>query len=457
MAERRPVRPGSDRPRSRRFRSVRARTTIGAVVVVAVALVVGAAAFLGILRFSLVDGVRQSAETTLDQAIARVEAEGPSAVDGYDDDTPVQVIGADGSVLAHGDDADPPAFPTDDESRVTHDGDRWLVVADDADLPTGGEATVVAGASLDDADSTSGVVAVLLAIGVPLLVALMAVVVHVVTGRALRPVERMRREVDAIGATRVQDRVAVPPTGDEIAGLATTMNRMLDRVDDAATAQRRFVSDAAHELRSPVASIRQHAAVAAAHPSAVSGPELAQVVTAESLRLQDLVDALLALSRLDERGIDQPRPVDLDDIALAEVARLRATDRVAAGTLRVDGSGIGPARVLGDERLLAQVLRNLVDNAVRHASDTVALGVRAEGDDAVLSVDDDGPGVPVAERERVFDRFVRLDEARSRDRGGSGLGLAIVRDTVVAHGGTVSVARSPLGGARFTVRIALGG
>ena len=461
------TRPGAP-TRPRRFRSVRARTTLGAGLVVLAALVIGAVAFVVVLRLVLLDGVRTSAEAGLEQVSSRVEADGASAVTDYED-VLVQVIGDGGAVLAHGEDADGDALPTADESRWSHDGERWLLVADDVDLPGGGEATLVYGASLDQADTAVRTAVALLAVGVPVLVLLLVAVTWAVTGRSLRPVERMRTEVETIRAAHPDARVEVPDTGDEVARLATTMNAMLDRLDRSAESQRRFVSDASHELRSPIASIRQHAEVAVAHPERSDVADLADVVRSEAVRLQDLVAGLLELSRLDEGGIRARRPVDLDDLALDAVARARAraTTGAEAGAwsgpddavraVRVDGSAISAARVLGDERVLAGVVRNLVDNAVRHASTRVAVSLTEHDGSAVLTVDDDGAGVPEGERERVFERFVRLDEARSRDAGGAGLGLAIVRDAVRAHGGDATVVASPLGGARFVVRIALGG
>ncbi|WP_396288812.1 sensor histidine kinase [Curtobacterium sp. KT1] len=447
------------RTRPRRFRSVRARTTLGAGVVVLAALVVGAVGFVVVLRLVLLDGVRTAAEAGLEQVSSRVESDGAGAVTDYED-VLVQVIGDGGSVLAHGEDADAPALSTADESRWSHDGERWLLVSDDVDLPGGGEATLVYGVSLEQTDTAIRTAVVLLAVGVPVLVLVLGMVTWSVTGRSLRPVERMRTEVETIRAAQPDARVVVPETGDEIARLATTMNAMLDRLDRSAAGQRRFVSDASHELRSPIASIRQHAEVAAAHPDRTDVGEFSDVVRSEAVRLQDLVTGLLELSRLDEGGTGTRRPVDLDDLALGAVARARA--RVPAGatddsTIRVDGSGISAARVLGDERLLTGVVRNLVDNAVRHAVSRVTVALVEQDGAAVLTVDDDGGGVPAGERDRVFERFVRLDEARSRDAGGAGLGLAIVRDAVRAHGGEATVTDSPLGGARFVVRIALGG
>jgi signal transduction histidine kinase len=153
------------------------------------------------------------------------------------------------------------------------------------------------------------------------------------------------------------------------------------------------------------------------------------------------------LTRTDEHGVRERREVDLDDLALAEAAGVRREG------LTVDVSGVGAGRVVGDRAALAQVVRNLVDNAARHARTRVELHVGVADGWVELRVDDDGDGVPAEERERVFERFVRLDEARSRDAGGSGLGLAIVREIVSAHGGTSTARESSLGGASFVVRL----
>jgi signal transduction histidine kinase len=281
------------------------------------------------------------------------------------------------------------------------------------------------------------------------LLVVVALLTWLVVGRALRPVDTIRREVDAIGPAELDRRVAEPPTDDEVGRLARTMNRMLARLDGAARAQRRFVSDASHELRSPLASIRQHAEVARAHPDRLGDGELAEVVLAEGARLQDLVEQLLLLTRLDEGGFALARgPVDVDDLVLADARRLRD-----AGAVAVDTAGVTAARLDGDERMLARLTRNLSDNAARHATSRIALGLLVDGDRVELTVDDDGSGIPESDRERVFERFVRLDEGRARDAGGSGLGLAIVAEIARAHGGSVRVTESPLGGARFVVEL----
>ncbi|KTR04537.1 sensor histidine kinase [Curtobacterium luteum] len=430
----------------RRRASIRARATIGAAVVIAVALVIGAVAFVWVLRTSLVGGVQATAEQSLDTLTTRIEADGPSVVSDQDDDLLVQVLSG-GRVLAHGDDADGPPLPAADGRRYRHDGEAWLLATDDVDLPGGGEATLVVGASLADADAATAEVSVLLTVAVPVAVLLMAGVTFVVVGRALRPVDRMRREVDAIAATTLDARVAEPGSGDEVDRLAATMNRMLGRLERSQQVQRRFVADASHELRSPLATIRQHAELARAHPEVTDTDELAGIVLDEGARLEDLVTSLLLLTRVDERGVERDTAVDLDDVVLAEAARLRGLG------VTVDVGAVGAARASGDPVLLGRVVRNLVDNAARHARSRVVLGLAVDVREVVLTVDDDGTGVPVEQRGRVFERFVRLDEGRARDAGGSGLGLAIVHDVVRAHRGSVAVSDAPGGGARFVVRL----
>ncbi|CAN5331197.1 ATP-binding protein [soil metagenome] len=427
--------------------SIRARATVGATVVFVAALVAGSFVFVSILQGTLVDGVHRSAEQHLESLLADDDMVlSLDQIGAIDDDVLVQVQDEAGVVIANNDEDSAARLPTDDGSRVRRDDEDWLLASDDVELGDDREGTIVVGASLEEAREATTTVTWLLVGGVPLIAIIMGGVTWFVIGRALRPVERMRREVDAIEATNLDRRLEQPPADDEIGRLAGTMNRMLTRLDRSQRAQRQFVSDASHELRSPLAVIRQHAELARSHPEVTSAEELSDIVLAEGARLQDLVESLLLLARLDERGADHDLAVDLDDLALAEVARVRA-----AGTVTIDGSKIGPGQVLGDERLLHRVIRNLVDNAVRHASGTIALGVVSAGGRVTVTVDDDGSGIAEADRLRVFERFVRLDEARARDGGGSGLGLAIVEATVRVHRGSVTVSDSPSGGTRFTV------
>lgn len=206
--------------------------------------------------------------------------------------------------------------------------------------------------------------------------------------------------------------------------------------------QRRFVADASHELRSPIASLRTQLEVAAAHPELL---DLDGAVL-DTVRLQVLAADLLLLARLDAGEQQQGGPVALDELVLEQVAR--RTDRIPVHlTVKT------PVRLNGSGSQLARVLGNLLDNAQRHATSTVSVTLRTEGPTAVLEVADDGPGVSPEDRERIFERFVRLDDARSRDEGGAGLGLAIARDVIRSHGGDITVRDAAGGGALFEVRV----
>ncbi|WP_439592012.1 sensor histidine kinase [Microbacterium sp.] len=421
----------------RRGRSLRARTTIGATAVVAVALILGAVAFYGVLRTSVLGSATAAAEARAEEIADRIDGGGTGVLSELDD-TAAWII-ADAAIVAVTDEVDGEVLPTT-RGLGTIDDEPFVVASEDLD-----EGTLFVGRSVEDDLATIGTVVVLLAIAVPLLLVLVAVTTWLVVGRALRPVARIRQEADGITAERLHRRVPVPDSSDEIAALAVTMNGMLDRLDAAAQAQRRFVSDASHELRSPLATIRQHAELAHAHPETTSTDELAEVVRDEGLRLQGIIDALLLLARLDEHATMSSESVDLDDLALAEASRLRAAGH------EVDGSGIHAGRVQGDARLIGQLVRNLADNAARHARGRIAIGVTVAQERVILTVEDDGSGIPAGERERVFERFVRLDEARARDAGGSGLGLAIVRGIAEDAGASVVVDESRWGGARFAV------
>lgn len=266
----------------------------------------------------------------------------------------------------------------------------------------------------------------------------------------LRPLAEVTRIADAIVAGDRSRRVAVSVPGTEAAHLAQALNLMLDQQQATEDHLRRFIADASHELRSPVASIRQHAEVALAHPDRATTAELATTVLADSVRVQRLVEDLLLLASADEHTLQQlpRRPVDLDDLVFDEARRLRdATD------LRVDTTAVSAGRIDGDLAGLRRVLRNLGDNAARHARTRISFALAAHDSAVVLAVDDDGPGIPDGDRDRVLERFVRLDDARARDAGGSGLGLAIAAELVAAHGGTISIADSPLGGARIQVNL----
>jgi signal transduction histidine kinase len=487
-AERPPSPPPAGWARLRaRLGTVRVRITVAAVVVAGVAMAVGALVLVAVLRDTLSREVRAAARLR-GQDVAAVLASGASGTGSLAVDDPeellIQVLDESGRVVAAspgaggrpplarlrpGESAElelPAATPSAGGSGAagsragtpgqggSPDGGsgaeegEYLAVATGAETPQG-RRTVVVVRSTESVTEATAAVGGLLAVGLPLLLAVVAVTTWVLVGRALAPVEAIRAEVDAISAAALHRRVPDPPADDEIGRLARTMNRMLGRLEQAQARQRRLVADASHELRSPVATIRQHAEVALAHPDRTGTTELAATVLAEDLRLQRLAEDLLLLTRADEHTLAlRRRPVDLDDLVFDEARRLRD-----ATGLVVDTTAVSAGRVDGDPAGLRRVLRNLGDNAARHAGGRLAFSVAERDGMVLLAVDDDGAGIPEADRERVFERFVRLDDARARDDGGSGLGLAIVAELVAAHGGTVAVATSPLGGARVAVTL----
>ncbi|KES05507.1 histidine kinase [Streptomyces toyocaensis] len=481
---------------SRLFGSVRARATLGATLVVAVALVAAGTAVLLSLRSNLIGEAGTQAERSARAVASELAARTPydrlSGLDG--DDRPVQIVDEDGTLVAVSEDLEritgtatgevkprpsAPAGDGDDgadDSRgddsadsgdsddsddaslspgeigdettfsngsATIDGDTedYRFAAVDVETADRGRLTVHAGAPLAAEHSAVSTTLTGMLIGLPLLLGVVAGVTWLVTGRALRPVEGIRREMAAITASEdLARRVPEPATHDEIARLARTTNATLAALETSVERQRRFVADASHELRSPIASLRTQLEVAAAHPGLL---DLDGAVE-DTVRLQHLAADLLLLARLDAGE----RPADAR-VDLAALAREEAAERPG---VTVDAE---PAEVTGSRGQLGRVLANLLDNAGRHARERVTVTVRREGAWAVLGVADDGEGVAEADRERIFERFVRLDAARSRDDGGAGLGLAIARDVAVRHGGTLTTGAAPAGGALFELRLPL--
>ncbi|MBU6531879.1 sensor histidine kinase [Streptomyces sp. NPDC057245] len=271
---------------------------------------------------------------------------------------------------------------------------------------------------------------------------LIAAVAYFAVRIALRPVEAIRVLTASVTATDPRERVTVPATGHEITALATTINTTLQRLDNAAAQQRRFVADAAHELRSPLTTLLASLEVALAYPERTDWPATATTAARQTRRLQALAEDLLLLARLDTRApAADPGTVDLTALARRLTEQYRLPEREL--TLACDSTAPAPAHGNLDD--FERLLRNLIDNAARHAAHRIQITVRNEDDRVVLTVHDDGPGVPTEDAERVFERFVRLDDARSRDQGGTGLGLAIARDLAHRHGGTLTLAPRTLG------------
>ncbi len=441
-----------------RLQTVRVRATIGATLIVAVALVFAGAALVNVLRHAQVNIVDDNLQLRAIDIEGLIDggAELSSVTVQSEEDGLVQIVDSSGTVVASSENlageppltaAPPPSWST---QRIPPlDNDKFRV----ATFETDGTQVlrIIVGSDIQNIDRTVDIVIGALAIGLPLLLVLVAILVWVIVGRALQPVEQMRREVEEIGGGDLNRRVRAPRTNDEIARLAATMNAMLDRLERASTIQARFVSDASHELRTPIAVIRHELEVALREDDDQLLRQVAGEVLDEDLRMQRLVDDLLFLARR-ESTASRPAPnrvlIDLDDVALVEARRVHTTKRV-------ETSGVSAGQVRADPDQLGRIVRNLLDNALRHA--TTAVGLTVEGKDAIvwLHVDDDGPGVPEEDRELIFERFGRSDESRTREHGGAGLGLAIVSELVGDHDATIAVSTSPtLGGARFSVGFA---
>ncbi|MFJ2200426.1 ATP-binding protein [Streptomyces violaceusniger] len=274
------------------------------------------------------------------------------------------------------------------------------------------------------------------------LVLFVAGLTWLLVGRALRPVAAMRQEFTEITERDLHRRVPVPRARDEIHRLARTMNATLDRLHRAMTRQRQFVADASHELRSPIAAVRAQLELVLARPSRTDWPAAVHKALRDTDRLQAVASDLLLLARLDAQEAPRTAAVDLGALAAEEVRR-------HPGALTLAGEQERAAVVTGSRVQLSRLLTNLADNARRHTRTTVSITVAVRDGQVELAVDDDGPGIPEADRERVFERFTRLDDARARQDGGTGLGLAIANDIAHAHGGTLTVLTSPRGGARL--------
>jgi signal transduction histidine kinase len=307
--------------------------------------------------------------------------------------------------------------------------------------------TLVVAKNLDDVRESVRALVLSLAISIPVAVSLLAAVVWWLMGRALDPVEAIRAEVSGMQGADLHRRVPVRDNDDEISRLARTMNDLLERVEQSTVRQRAFVADASHELRGPLTRLRSLLEVSMAHPAAAKPEATYRSVLSDVKKLQQLVDDLLFLARSESGRQDVPDvSVDLDDLVLEEVRELRARGRI-----RVDASAVSAARVRGDAKQLKRAISNLASNAERHAAATITFELRENNGQSELVVADDGPGIPEEQRDAVLHRFTRLDDARSRDSGGAGLGLAIVQDIVARHGGTITIGKSEIGGARIAL------
>jgi signal transduction histidine kinase len=443
-----------------RRRSLRARLTTASTAVIAVGITLAAALLVWRVHTTQITGLDSLLSQRARDVSAEIAQGQLSAVrsTGADSTTLVQVVNSTGQVITSSAniDGEPALFtlPVGGTSVamrqvsgiVGGDAATYRVAAVAASSPTG-PVTVYAGRPTSDITQSTQQLAAALSIGAPLLVLLLATVAWALVGRALRPVEAMRDEVSTIPGTDLHRRLPVSEARDELQRLARTFNELLDRIEASAAQQRRFLADAAHELRNPVASLHTRLDVRTSHPELPLSPHDRRSLARDAQRLAGLVDSLLSLARLDAHTLLRHEPVDLDDLIFEHVRRLKAGIAPDIDTTNVSG-----AQVLGDRAALDRVVANLLDNAARHAATTITVSLNTTDKVATMIIADDGPGIPGADRDRVFERFTRLDDARTRDRGGAGLGLAIVHDIVHAHGGAVHITDNRPG-ARFVVTI----
>ena len=326
-------------------------------------------------------------------------------------------------------------------------GDSYRVAATGVKTSIGA-AIIYVGESLGAIDHSVHAIQVGLFVLDPVLLIIVGSTVWWLISRALASVEAIRTEVEDISARALDRRITEPVVHDEIGRLAETMNAMLERLETSSQRQRAFVADASHELRSPLAAAQSEIEVSLTHVATTDWQDSARIVLGDLERVRRIVEDLAILARSDERTTDwSPSSVDLDDLVLRECTRL---ERIAP--LLIDASSVSGARVSGNPEQLGRAIRNLLDNAVRHARQRVSVTLSQDSEWAVLEINDDGTGVSAEDQDRIFERFVRVDQSRARSSGGSGLGLAIVYEIITAHGGVVEVTDAKPG-ASFIVRL----
>ncbi|MCU1396396.1 MAG: hypothetical protein JWM34_4824 [Ilumatobacteraceae bacterium] len=437
--------------------SVRVRITLLSGGVVAVALIAASFVLLGMLH----DSVLQAQTGSARQQAAELEtlaSDGPLPTLLPALQTPqltvVQVVDADGGIIAASSQlkGSTALLPANLGRRVLHDvkglpDGPWLAEGIAATI-RGRATTVIVLTSVEESEHSAGVLGDALMVIVPALVALVCLLVWVVVGRALRPVELMRAEVAQITARHLDRRVPTPAASDEIARLSHTLNDMLDRLQVATDAHRRFVADASHELRTPIANIRTALEVVLQHPEPAPWRSVAARVLQQDARMERLTDDLLLSARADAGVLDvRLAPVDLASLITHEIAR-----RIPNDVVLESEPDLPIVTIYADADHITRILSNLVDNALRHAKSRVTVGLTASPTQIEITVVDDGPGIAPMNRAAIFDPFVRLDGHRGRDSGGTGLGLTIVRQLVRAHQGTISIADTN-SGSSFIIRL----
>jgi signal transduction histidine kinase len=458
-----------------RRRGLRARVTLIAALGLLVALIAGDLLLLNTLRASLTRSVDDTARSGATEVAALINADRlPDPVPVAAGTVSIQVLSPSGQIVNVSADADRlvPLLPPAQAASLANGNSAVLVHGAPFDMPSllrvavvradGGE-LVIAAVPYSSAVDSLQVVAHGLIFGTPVLFIVFAGAMWFAVGSTLRPIDLLRRGAARVTGTGVPADLPVPEARDEVRSLALTLNDMLSRLTSAQQRQRSLVSDTAHELRSPIASIRTQLEVALDHPAGQDWASTARDVLADTLRLSRLTEDLLLLARLDEQADQgdmrrQGEPVDVGELARSVVARY--ADSPVPVSVTPDHEIDPAAQVAGNRDRLDRMLVNLIDNAVRYAKSSVTVSVSGSGSWVELAVTDDGPGIPEPDRERAFDRFARLDDARTRcddDAGGAGLGLAIVRATAQSHAGSARLEANPApddaSGLRAVVRL----
>jgi signal transduction histidine kinase len=438
--------------------SVRTRISLVATATGTILMIGCLLAFSLITRASETDALHRNGLAALDAVVKEVKTGRlptplPVTVPGY---YLLQVVNAYGTVLGSSmalrgfppisQEAPALSYPTGSVVTLPDNGGTFYSVK--VRMPSvWGQVEVLVVAPVTETSSADAAYRRLTLALIPPLILLLGVSVWWAVGRALRPVALIGDELAEINERALSHRVTVPQSGDEIARLALAVNATLERLERFVTRQRQFVSDASHELRNPLTGLLTRLEVAVSDPENEDWPTTAAGALADAERLSRTTTELLQLARLDAASAGPPQllPVNLAEIAAEEAARPRRLP------VRLD---VRPVMVLGDRDSLRRVLANLLDNAARHGVSQINLSVTATDCEAAVEVMDDGAGIAPEERERVFQRFVRLPESRAKDKGGTGLGLAIAREIAVAHRGTLKVEDGPEGwGARFVLRL----
>jgi signal transduction histidine kinase len=441
-----------------RRRGLRARVTLTAALGLIIAFTAADLLLFNALRVSLTRSVDDSARSGAVEVQALIDANRglPNPVPVPEDIT-IQVLNSAGAITNVSSEADRlvPIVSLAQARALADGGGAVQVRGAPFDMPSllrvvvvpaNGGQLVIAAVPFSEGSGSLSVVARALVIFTPVLFLVFTGAIWLVTGSTLRPISALRRGAARVTATAMPSDLPVPEARDEVRNLALTLNDMLSRLAEAQQRQRALVSDTAHELRSPIASIRTQLEVALDFPATQDWETTARDVHADVLRLAQLAEDLLLLARLDEQAGPAGQTgqtargfsVDLAELCQSVVCRYADAGvpvTVVVPETTVQGEGVV---VAGDRARLDRLIVNLVDNAVRYAKSSVVISVSRNGSWAELAVSDDGPGIPAADRERAFNRFARLDDARSRDgdeAGGAGLGLAIVRATAQAYGG----------------------